>query len=91
MDYLSYKVEDAHFHEGTPERRAFRKHLDLVAKALHEIEWADSGDTEPGDRDTKAILRCITRADVLEEAIREAEIARDTLAGAVAAAKGELR
>lgn len=72
MNYLSYKVEDAEFAENTPERRAFRKHLQLVAKALHEIEWCDSGDNRPG-KDTEAILRCIERADVLDTLIEQAK------------------
>lgn len=72
MDYLSYKVEDAEFAENTPERKAFRQHLKLVAKALHEIEWCDSGDTSPG-KDTKAILKCITKEHVLEQLLKEAQ------------------
>ncbi len=35
-------------------QRAFAKHLYLVAKAAHDIEWVDSGDYGKGD-DEKAI------------------------------------
>lgn len=79
MQYLYQKVEWAEFSENTPERIAFRKHLNLVAKALHDIEWVDSGDCGRGD-DAEAIMACITKSDVLvaererlEEAIKEAK------------------
>lgn len=65
MDYLYQQVQAAEFKENTPERRAFRKHLDLVAEALHDIEWVDSGDYGYGD-DTEAIMACINRTDVLD-------------------------
>jgi len=46
-DYLCHKVEDAANnlkHESCPSRRAFGRHLENIAYALHEIEWVDSGD-----------------------------------------------
>lgn len=59
MNYLYSKLEcGADFEENTPERFAFAKHLKLVAKALHDIEWVDSGDYGPG-RDTDAIRACL--------------------------------
>ncbi len=73
MDYLSYKVEEANFREDTPERRAFRNHLQLVATALHAIEWADSGDTLPGEHDTPAILACLAPGAVLASEVTRAE------------------
>lgn len=73
MNYLSYKLEDAEFYENTPERRAFRKHLNLVAAALHEIEWVDSGDTEPGKADKQAIMKCISKQDILSHLQAEAK------------------
>ena len=79
MDCLYAKVEWAEFIDNTPERVAFRKHLNLVAKALKDIEWVDSGDLIRGD-DSEAIMACITKAEVLEatrerleEAIKEAQ------------------
>lgn len=59
MDYLYEKVENASFVENTIERQLFRKLLNKVAKALKEIEWADSCDTAPGDHDTPAIMKCL--------------------------------
>lgn len=70
MDYLYCRVMDATFQTDTPERKAFRKHLMLVAKALKSIEWNDSGD---GDDDEVAnIMACISQADVLKAAIEDA-------------------
>ena len=40
-------------------RKHFKKLLSLVGKALHDIEWVDSGDYEPGD-EHKAIDSCFS-------------------------------
>lgn len=80
MNYLYQRIEfDADFMTNTPERVAFRKHLELVCAALHDIEWVDSGDCCRGD-ENEAIMKCITKADIivaererLEEAIKEAQ------------------
>lgn len=59
MNYLYSKLEyDATFEQNTPERVAFAEHLKLVAEALHDIEWVDSGDYG-GGRETAAILACL--------------------------------
>lgn len=58
-------------------RLAFANHLDLVAKAMHDIEWVDSCDTEPGS-EYPAIEACF-RGDgmVLAEVERQlAELTR---------------
>lgn len=71
-DYLSYKVESANFRENTVLRRAFRKHLEKIATALHEIEWADSGDTSPGNKNELAAIRaCLTPESELRQAKEE--------------------
>lgn len=70
MDYLYGRVEDARFQTDTPERKAFRKHLMRVAKALKSIEWNDSGDGD--DDEVKNIMACISHADVLKAAIEDA-------------------
>ena len=84
MDYLSYKVQDANFSLKTPLRKAFRTHLMLIADALHKIEWNDSGDGAVGE--DEAIMKCIRQANVLKEAIKDAEQSalqlRDVLAKA---------
>ena len=79
MNYLYGKIEnDATFRENTPERRAFARHLKLVAKALHDIEWVDSCDYGPGD-ETEAILACIGPGEVIRAALDDAVEARDSL------------
>lgn len=53
MDYLCFHVTDAAESLSKPIqselRRQFAEHLKLVAEALHDIEWVDSGDKSPGD------------------------------------------
>lgn len=59
MNYLYSRIEmDATFAQDTPLRKAFAEHLDLVCKALHDIEWVDSADYGPGDED-EAIRACL--------------------------------
>lgn len=51
-DYAYQKVEDmasSLSEQRSPLRRAFGAHLKLVAKAMHDIEWADSCDYKKGD------------------------------------------
>ena len=77
---------------STPLRRAFKAHLDLVAKACHDIEWVDSGDCGPGDEDA-AIRACLGKdgpALVLAEALAEAMRAKDELDAAINAAKARV-
>lgn len=75
MDYLYSRVQCADFREDTPLRRAFRAHLNLVAKALHDIEWVDSGDYGPGDEEA-AIRACLPPGAELAAAT---QAARDAL------------
>jgi len=73
MNYFSRRIEwecICNIAPTTPERRAFIEHLRKVAKALHEIEWVDSGDTGPGD-DKDAIMECIRPVDVVQQLIGE--------------------
>jgi len=70
MDYLYARVEDARFHTYSPERKAFRKHIFLVAKALKSIEWNDSGDGD--DDEVQNIMACISKTDVLEAVLEDA-------------------
>lgn len=79
MNYLYVKLTyDANFETNTPERRAFAAHLKLVAKALHDIEWVDSGDYGIGD-DSAAIRACLTAGAPLESAIEAAHEALKVL------------
>lgn len=56
MDYLYLKVRDVaesirEREDSTTLHKAFAAHLDLVADALHDLEWEQSGDTGDGDAD----------------------------------------
>lgn len=73
-DYLYGRVEDMAAElvsrRPTPLRYAFAKHLKLVAKAMHDIEWVDSGDCGYGDEDEaiKAALgKGVWQSAVVEE------------------------
>ena len=51
-DYVYWKVEEAAERlqgENCPHRRVLGDRLKLYAKALHDIEWVDSGDLGKGD------------------------------------------
>ena len=77
MNYLYSKLEyDATFSTHTPERLAFKAHLAKVAKALHDIEWVDSGDKGPGDEN--AAIRACLQADAVLWAL--VEQAKDVMA-----------
>lgn len=72
LDYVSFKVDDAIARieqEDDPLYRAFAKHLVLISKALHEVEWVLSADTRKGDQDYEAIKAVLSPADV-EESLR---------------------
>ena len=73
MNYLYLNVQEAEFKENTAERRAFRKHLNLVAEALRAIEWVDSGDSS---EDTKEIMAVLGKERVLESLVEEAKSVR---------------
>ena len=72
MNYLSRRMEyEADFEQDTPEREAFAVHLKKVIKALHDIEWVDSGDYGPGDENA-AIRACLAGGAKLRAAAIEA-------------------
>lgn len=81
-DYLCYKIDDAAnilMAKHQPDyRRAFGKHLRLIAKAMHDVEWVDSCDMSNGD-DKKSIMLCIGHEQVLKELLNNAIKIRDEL------------
>jgi hypothetical protein len=88
MNYLYSKLEyEANFTAETPERRAFAKHLKLVAKALHDIEWVDSSDYGPGDENA-AIRACLGDAVMLQTMLEMAKEAVATLQAEIDKAEG---
>ena len=73
MNYLYSRLEyEATFSTNTPERMAFKRHLVKVAKALHDIEWVDSGDSGPGD-ESAAIRACLQPDAVLFTLVEQAK------------------
>lgn len=66
MDYLYCKVEEASFVKNTAHRVAFQRHLMKVAKALHDIEWVDSGDSAAGSEN-----------DAIEEVLNDEDWSSD--------------
>jgi hypothetical protein len=82
LDYACYKVEEiagqVASRAETPLHRAFAEHLQLVAGALHDLEWVWSCDYGPG-REVEAISAVVSRADVLAAATQRAIKARDEL------------
>lgn len=88
MNYLYSRLDyDANFPTNTPERRAFKDHLVKVAKALHDIEWVDSGDYGPGD-ENEAIRACLSSAQMLEAVIEQAKESLKNLQDEIAKAEG---
>lgn len=85
MDHLYSRVLSAQFSETTNRRKAFRKHLNLIAQCLRAIEWNDSGD---GASDEDALIDLvITPQRKLEQAIEDAEAMRNELSYAIQEAK----
>jgi len=82
MNYLYVQVMDARFDTNSAERKALRKHLGLVAKALRSIEWNDSGDGD--DEEVSNIMACVSHADVLRAAIDDAIAAQKELSRVLA-------
>ena len=82
-DYVYGKFEDVAdrlAEEKSPLRRALAKKVRLIAKAMHEIEWEDSGDTGD-DASVTAIRKALNNPqnEVLEILINDAKILIDDL------------
>lgn len=74
---------------GSPLRRAFAKHLELVAKAMHDVEWVDSCDNSPGFEDA-AIKAVLGEGAELKELIVMGEEVRNSLDSALKDAYGHV-
>ena len=78
-DYVFYKFDDVAeklLAEQSPARRSLGKQIQLIAKALHDIEWVDSGDYGEGDDEAAidAALGENAKQIVLSELVVGAEI-----------------
>jgi hypothetical protein len=90
-DYVYMKVEEVSISlrsSKDPRRRALGLKVHLIAEAMHAIEWVDSGDESPGD-EYEAIDKVISKTDLLEEAIFNAEACLKEIQDALAAARKE--
>lgn len=91
MDYLYSKLlAGATFDPNTPERRAFFKHIEKVAQALHDIEWVDSGDYSKG-MENEAIRACISEQQILDAMISWAREVESQLRKSIEQAEETLR
>lgn len=85
FDYLYHKIEDAGHQllrdANNPVERVFAKHLLLVAKAMHDVEWVHSGDYSQ-DQATEAICKALAvpaKTLILNELIEQANDLIDKL------------
>jgi len=91
-EYVCYKIEgaaDRLIQSDAPARRALGAALKPFSKALHDIEWVDSGDYAPGIEAT-AIENALgqnAHAMILAEAVKIAERIRGELDVAIQKAK----
>jgi hypothetical protein len=80
-DYVSHHLEDVAMKlksQACPYRRAMAHRLHLIAQALHEIEWVDSGDTSHPS-EMPAIMKALGKdADAEAMAVIAAE-AKETI------------
>lgn len=86
MGYLCSRIEEAYFHQNTPERRALKAHLDKLAKALRAVEWNDSGDG--ADDEAELIREALGDAAILESAVQHAKEAHKELGAELARVEG---
>jgi len=89
LEYVYYKVTEAA--DSIRDRReplyqAFAKHLDLVSRALHDVEWVLSGDYGAGD-DVEAVRKVLAPGAELAAAIESSERTLDILKSTIKAAK----
>jgi hypothetical protein len=70
-------------HPDSPMHLAFAAHLELVAKAMHDVEWVDSCDYGRGD-DVEAIRAVISPAAEVTAIAARAETIRAELESAIA-------
>lgn len=81
-DYLCWKMDEAARqlqHKGQPAYRiAFGNLMRLCAKAMHDVEWVDSGDMGRGD-DKESVMKCISHTDVLKVTVEEAKKIKEEL------------
>jgi hypothetical protein len=72
-DYIYSRIDGIELRTANdPRRMAFQKLLKLVANAMYEIEWVDSGDNAQGD-EYKAIDACFAFMSATPDVITKAQ------------------
>ena len=89
LDYVYSRLEDIVplIPGDTPERRAFKKHLIVVARALKAIEWNMSGDGD--DEEPALIRRLIGFKGIIASEVEEAKVVVIQLQDLLTRAKNE--
>ena len=79
--YQADEVANLLCDEKSPLRRAFGKHMKLIAHAMHEIEWVDSADKgSPDDINAiKAVFEDLAESKEMEVLFSDAREAIDAL------------
>lgn len=83
-EYFTFKaaeVADKLETEKSPLRRALGQHIRLVAKAMYDIEWVDSGDKGEGDdiAAIKAVFENTAETREIEVLLRDARETMEAL------------
>lgn len=90
LDYVFSRVDNAAdvvlARADNPLHHAFASHLKKVSLALHDLEWVWSGDFGKGQEEA-AIRAIVSPTDILLDAVKSAEKARDELIAALKEAK----
>lgn len=85
-DYSCFRVndmaQDTRIKFGSPLRRAFGKHLELVSEAMRMVEWVDSSDYSPGD-ENEAIKRVLQPGAEISALVEMANEVREQLDEAI--------
>jgi len=76
-DYFTFKADEVAGRleeEKSPLRRALGQHMRLIARALYDIEWVDSGDKGEGDDidAIKAVFEDTAGAKEMEVLLKDA-------------------
>ncbi len=72
------KIAEDLFNSKCPYRSALGVHMQLIAQAMHDIEWVDSSDYLLGN-EIEAIKKVLKPEDILEKSINDAKKMVDQL------------
>jgi hypothetical protein len=91
-DYVYHRfhaaADELRSRHSEPHVIALSRLLDRIGVVMHDIEWADSCDTQWNEALDKSIRSVITPADELKAALDAARIANDRLSAAIRHVEG---